>query len=368
MKDRLISIVSLPQSKAYFLKVLLEGNGIECVLEDIDLVEGFDSLGQRVKILEKDIELAIPLMNEYLGIKPAIRKPGKTEMNHILVPVDFSPVSEKVSRIAFYTAKHLNMKLVFMHSYINPYSYSIPLDDIYVFDSSLYTEIENAEQIAQNKMETFIKKQIKVIGEKDWNSIPIEIILKPGNAENDILAYSEEHQSRLIVMGYQGKAGMDTNIMGSVTADVVSNARIPVLVIPSESNDLNLQTANTVLYATNFDMNDFVAIDKLMALLKPFETKVICIHVGSKLNDWDVARLEGMKGILTNKYSNKIFECRMIDGNDPLSTLENFIAENNIKLLAMTTHKRNMFSQLFNPSIARKMLFHTNTLLLVFHA
>jgi nucleotide-binding universal stress UspA family protein len=55
-------------------------------------------------------------------------------------------------------------------------------------------------------------------------------------------------------------------------------------------------------------------------------------------------------------------------GENILETLDKFIKEENIDIISLTTHKRNMISRLFNPSIARKMVFHSKTPLLVFHA
>jgi len=78
--------------------------------------------------------------------------------------------------------------------------------------------------------------------------------------------------------------------------------------------------------------------------------------------------LEGMKDVLMSKYSEKYFDCRLIVGDDILQSLENFIDEEDIDIISLTTHKRNMISRLFNPSIARKMVFHTKTPLLIFHA
>ena len=57
-----------------------------------------------------------------------------------------------------------------------------------------------------------------------------------------------------------------------------------------------------------------------------------------------------------------------LDGEDILSAYDKFIHDNNIDVVSMTTHRRNLFSRLFNPSMARKMVFHTDTPMLVFHA
>jgi nucleotide-binding universal stress UspA family protein len=38
---------------------------------------------------------------------------------------------------------------------------------------------------------------------------------------------------------------------------------------------------------------------------------------------------------------------------------------NQIDIISLTTHRRNLFARIFSPSIARKMLFHTDTPMLV---
>ena len=44
--------------------------------------------------------------------------------------------------------------------------------------------------------------------------------------------------------------------------------------------------------------------------------------------------------------------------------LDNYIKTNHIDIITLTTYKRNIFSRLFNPGIARKMIFHSDTPLL----
>ncbi len=138
---------------------------------------------------------------------------------------------------------------------------------------------------------------------------------------------------------------------------------------PEKTPVKEIDEINRVLYATNFDEKDFAVIDKLMNLLHAFNVKLICVHVGQGDNhEWDSAKLEGMKDILKEKYNNKDFDCRLIVNEDIADALERFIDEEDVDILSLTTHKRNMISRLFNPSFARKMVFHTKTPLLVFHA
>lgn len=369
MEEKLITIVVLPYSKALILKMRFEANEIACDLENINLIEGAASSTVRVKILEKDLVNAIPILDDFLG-KKTIIPDGKTKLHerHILVPVDFSESSKKACKMAFNIASHLQVKLVFMHSFINPLIHSIPFSDVYAYDSALLMKVEYAEKNANTNFKKFFSEIKNEIGKERWETITSEFIIKSGYADEDILAYSQENKSQLIVMGNSGNSEQRETV-GSTTADVMYNARVPVLVVPESTPDRELEHFSTVLYATNFDEKDFVALDKLMSILYPFDIKLICAHVGHpKGNGWDLAKLNGMKDILKEKYRSEAFECRLIVGNDTLDSLEHFIKEEKIDILSLTTHKRNMISRLFNPSLARKMAFHANTPLLVFHA
>ena len=366
MEEKLLTIVVLPYSKAQMLKMRLEANNIECVLEDINLMEGA-ATSVKVKILEKDVQKAVPVLDEFLGKKPVTsKKEMEQKDDHVLVPVDFSEASAKSCKMAFNIASHLNVKLVFMHCYINPIVHSVPYGDVYVYDSTLLSRMDDAEKNANENFQKFIQKLVNDIGKEKWNAVKTEFIIKSGYADEDILAYAKENKSRLIVMGTGDETG---NVVGSITADIIYNAKVPVLVVPEEAPEKELREFKKVLYATNFDEKDFMVIEKLMGLLEPFDAKVYCVHVGkADKSEWDQAKLEGMKNVLTETYAKKDFDCRLLPGDDILETLDKFIDEEKIDIISLTTHKRNMISRLFNPSVARKMVFHVHTPLLVFHA
>jgi nucleotide-binding universal stress UspA family protein len=371
MEEKLVTIVILPYAQAHILKMELEAQNIECELEELDLAEWTTSLSVKVLVLEKDVQKALPVLDERLGKKPIKTEtkpePGKEEQ-HILVPVDFSHDSEMACKMAYNIASHLDVKMVFLHCYINPLVHSIPFSDVYAYDPTLLVKMEYAEKDANEKFQKFITKMADTVGRKKWGKVPSEFIIKAGYADEDILAYAHKNNSRLIVMGRGGSAEYGETL-GSVAVDIIYNAQVPVLVVPEDSAEKELNKFSKVLYATNFDEKDFIVIDKLLALLKPFNTKLICAHVGkSEGNGWDQAKLEGMKDILTGKYKSSEFECRLVVGDNILESLQNIIDEEKVDILSLTTHKRNMISRLFNPGLARKMVFHTKTPLLVFHA
>lgn len=367
MEEKLITVVVLPYSKAYIFKMQLEAKGIQCELEDVHIIQGAASTTVKVKILERHIPKVVLELESFLGSKPQITPPPEEEPQ-ILVPVDFSPTSKKVAKLAFGIAQQLKAELVFMHSFINPIIHAMPFGEVYAYDTSALFKMEQSEKNANEEFQQFISELSDDLGKENWESVKSNIIIKSGYPEEDILAYAHKNQPKLIAVGSGGESHPH-GIVGSVTADIMYNANVPVLVVPHDTPDKAITDFTKVIYATNFDEKDFTALDKLFGILEPFEINLTCVHVGlPRKNGWDMARLEGMKETIRKRYAGKNFNCVLLEGEDVLNTLETYINDFEVDIISLTTHKRSMISRLFNPSIARKMIFHSHTPLLIFHA
>jgi nucleotide-binding universal stress UspA family protein len=320
----------------------------------------------KVRIAESKVKKALPILNKILGNVETIARQNE---NMILVPVDFSGFSIKAGIAAFDIAHKLNSKLVLFHVIPQPEYYTLPYTDFISYDSGLFVQSENREKESQEKYKVFIDKLITEIGQEKWKEVNMEFIMRMGHEEDDILDYAEEHPPRLIVMASKGRHTIHDDLMGTLTADIISRAKVPVLAIPEKMKRFRFDSLKKVVYATNFDEKDFVAVDKLMSLLRPFQAKVYCLHVGQ--NDeitWDIAKLEGMREVLKKRHVHTELECVYLQGKDLLRKLDTYIKKHGVDILSLTTHKRNMITRIFNPSIAKEMLFHTEIPLLVFHA
>lgn len=366
MDEKLITLASLPYSKAEILRSLLESEGIVCFLENVDFLQDAMDTGVSIRIYEKDARQAFPILERMLG--KVISDPVKRE-NYVLIPVDFSSYSLKAALVGFDIAEKLGSKMVLYHSSPNPEFLTIPYSDVIVYDSALFLNYEMTEKETNKKFEDFLNKLTPLIDNHRWKKAKPEYIVKVGEAEDDILSYIQIHPPKLIVMGIRGGDAQSGDLIGSTTAAVIFNAKVPVLAIPEKTPDNWLQNFKKIVYATNFEASDFIAIDRLLKLMTPFETKVICLHVdqGNKTN-LNEARLEGLKEALCEKYPGAAFECSLIHNKNLPEAIDHFIQENQIDVLALTTHRRNLLTRLFNPSIARKMVLHSQTPLLIFHA
>lgn len=368
MKKKFLTIVILPFVKAQQFKNMLENEGIECLIEDIELTEDTSLFSSRIKITEVKMEKAFNILEDFLKT-PAEKKTGDEKELLIMVPVDYSDYSFKAAKIAFNMAERREAKMILFHVYPNPITYSVPFSDIYAYDMGLFMHLENSDKYAQENMKNFLKRLIDDIGKERWQNVHTEYIIKAGDVRDDILTYAHTNRVMMIVMGTQGKAASELDIMGSVTLEITTDAKLPVLVIPPDTPADFAANFKEVLYATNFDEKDFIAIDKLMRIMKSYDVNVHFVHMSRNEEAmWDLARLEGMKELLQEKYPQKSFDCQLIVGEDLMNEADKYIIANKIDVIALTTRRRGLIGRIFNPSVARKMLFHTKVPLLVFHA
>jgi len=366
MDDKLITLASLPYSKAEILRSLLELEGIDCFLENVDFLQDAMDTGVRIRIAEKDARLAFPILEKMLGKE--ISDHSKRE-NYVLVPIDFSTYSLKAALVGFDIAEKLESKMVMYHSTPRPEFLTIPYSDVIVYDSALFLNYEMTEKATSKKFEEFLTKLTSMIDYHRWKKAKPEYIVKIGEADDDILSYIQIHPPKMVVMGIRGGDARVGDLMGSTTAGVIFNTKVPVLAIPENTPDNWLNNFKTVVYATNFEAQDFIAMDKLIKLVKPFDCKVICLHVNKGDNgELDEAMLEGMREALSEKYPYAAFDCRLVQNKNLPEAIDNFIQDNRIDVLALTTHRRNLLTRFFNPSISRKLVLHTQTPILVFHA
>ena len=74
-----------------------------------------------------------------------------------------------------------------------------------------------------------------------------------------------------------------------------------------------------------------------------------------------------MKNYLKEKYALLDIHYKLLDSaNDRLEVaIDNFVKENQIDMISMSSSRRNIFARMFNPGLARRVIFHSKTPLLV---
>ena len=80
---------------------------------------------------------------------------------------------------------------------------------------------------------------------------------------------------------------------------------------------------------------------------------------------WNKIKLAGIKEYFQNQYPTLDIKYDIVLNDELLENLDKYIDESKIDVITIISYKRNIFARLFNPSIAKKVIFHSDTPLLV---
>jgi nucleotide-binding universal stress UspA family protein len=272
----------------------------------------------------------------------------------ILVPTDFSKNAQKAIDYAIEIASKLGAELILMHAYevIHP------------------TTSSSKRLFAEYNHNTVLKLHDELLSQQNRinkinPAIEVKIELLDNTAKKGIVEAGAS--ADLIVMGTQGATGLKRIFMGSVTASVIGDAPVPVLAIP---RSFKWEEPNNILLATNYFEFNKELLHPILILAKIFAASLHLVVFSDTDDDSEKeilqhkAMLENITMVLEEKMStNKITSTHLV-GTKLEQSLQQYINQHQIDILAMVTRKRNIMESIFNPSITRSMAYKTTVPLL----
>lgn len=375
MEDKLVTLAILTYSKAQILKTVLENEGIEAYIHNINLIQPVISAGVRVRIKESDLPHALNIIESSSWLSSEILEEEKTKKDQtpvVLVPIDFSPYSLKACDMGFEIASHLNATVVLLHVYFSPIfipelhydtdSYQIP-----PIEMGSVTSIKNTLEKVHSQLGELTKRIEEKIQIGDYPNIKFKCMLREGVPEEEILQQAKSLKPLIIVMGTRGENQKDLELIGSVTAEVMERSPCFVYAIPENAQFKKFDNIHKVALFTSFDQRDLIAFDSLITTFQHHNFEISFIHINSHeaKRQWNEVKLVGIKEYFKKQYPQLEFNYSTIEEEGLLDNLDKFMKENAIDVMCTTNYKRNVFARLFNPSMAKKMLFHSNTPLLI---
>lgn len=154
----------------------------------------------------------------------------------------------------------------------------------------------------------------------------------------------------------------DDPLTGSDTSAVIRNATRPVLVMPQKAD---LRQIRKVIFATDFDESDLMAIHYLMNLGKLLNYQLDIIHV-SKPGKHKIAAKELDFQEQLNQLHYQGLNYRKVNGKDLVTRLNELASEDGPAILALLHHQVPFFFRLFTPSKTKTALARQLTPLLIF--
>lgn len=364
--SRYITVAIHTYEKAIALRRQLENEGIAVELNNVNLeVPGFSS-GVRVRIPETDLPLALRIIeNGELFVSDSGTDKGHT----ILVPVDLSENSYKAACLAANIAASQGARLHFLYSYIDPYiAGKVQFTDTITYDVG---DRGAREQMVQNAGQLLDNFLCRLRNDMKKGAVPVVSYgqtVTEGVPEDAISEFAKSSPPYLIVMGTRAADQKDKEMIGSVTAEVLDEGHFTVLTLPEPVELTKALKPQNVLFLSNLDQNDILAIDTLYRLFGGEGTHVNIVHIPKKKRFSDMSAdkaLRALSDYCRNNFAHYHFET--VPVNQAESERE-FVRLNEITpfdLVVVPNRRRNAFSRLFNPGIAHRILFRTDIPMLI---
>lgn len=366
----MVTIATEIYSRAEILRTRLESEGIECILTNVNVIHPSTPGGVKVKISEKNLVQALKTLRDFkLETGEITEDDDILEIKRLLVPVDFSNYSRNACQYAIHMAEKLKADVELLYAYYSPDIITIPYDESFSLNGTLTNHLEDIRAQARITLKNFVEELQSEIRKKKIKGVSLNYTLIDGSVADVILKAGDTSQSDIIVLGMRGAGKRKPDFIGSSTLKVIEKAKIPVLAIPEDCSFDEKKWSNRIVYTTDFDESDFTAIRKLMGLVSGFDMKVYCVHVGEEVTDsLKIIKMEGLREYFKSAYPGFKVECILLEKPDVMEGLDEFIRNTSVDIISLTTHKRNIITKWLYPSVARKLFYHTNIPLLVFHS
>jgi len=275
-------------------------------------------------------------------------------MNKILVPVDLSSASDWGFYYAYEMAKDFEGELIVVHIY-KPH----PINT-----SILSYQKKDILKNQRNSLAKAIKSATEppLLG-KDDPKVSVKYILEPNDGRT-IAEIADKHNVELIVMGTHGADGAWDKLWGTRTSKVIRGAQCPVLAIPA---GIKYEGIQSVAYATNYDDQDIAMVKRMLSFASMVDAKVHCIHVDVLENPVDEAKEKAFKEAFDETFDELDVTFTSRASTSVEEALETFLRINEISVLGMLTHEKNLWEGLFGISTTRTIALETKVPLLAFH-
>jgi nucleotide-binding universal stress UspA family protein len=227
-------------------------------------------------------------------------------------------------------------------------------------------DFKNIRKNALQRMEDFKQMLQDKIAAGELPKVKIDAKVSEGIPEEQILHYAQKYDVSLIVMGTSGTNRRRQNLIGSVAGEVMDACKFPIFTVPIGMPDVGLADITRVVFFSNLIQQDMISFDRFARLFNMRGVEVTIIPVVDKKDRRLVDQsLQQLAQYCREHYPECVFKTKRIATKSFVDNVAQFIKDESIQLIAIPNKKSSIFSRLFNPSIAHRVLFQTDTPMLV---
>ena len=275
-------------------------------------------------------------------------------MKNILLPTDFSKNS--INAIGYALEFLKNQKCQFYILNVQKAS-SFITDDMMVGNSSttIYKTLINAAKKSINNIVSTIKAEF------NNKNHEFHSIVDYDNFIDSINQVCENHDVDMIIMGTKGASGLDKALFGSNTVRVMQRCIVPVLAIP---HGCEFKPLVNIAFATkNSKKFELEEVEILREIMITNKSSLQIFHLADQ--NHLVYDTDENIDFFNENFSQLKHEFVDTTKEDMFNVVSDYIAKNNIDLLAIMNKRHSFLERLFTTHTVETFAFKIDIPLLV---
>ncbi|MFZ4612350.1 MAG: universal stress protein [Bacteroidia bacterium] len=264
------------------------------------------------------------------------------DIKKILVPIDYSKPSLKAVNYALELAESIHAEVIIHHA-IFPF--------MMTEDYFEYSIVENSINTKKEKLKKFIKNLSK---KNNTVGIKISDSCNVGLPCQSILEVSKKQNIDLIILGTGGSKDFNQVVIGSKTANIISNSTVPVFLLPINST---VETNKTeIVFATDFlDVPKGKSKKILIAFAKSKQAQINVLHIIKSGNMPEIELLE--KGFNKSLYQIP-HKFSYVSNSNTIVAINEYLNNSSSQILCLIKRKHGIISGLFHKSVSKYLALH----------
>ena len=267
-------------------------------------------------------------------------------MKRILVPYDFSPVSEHALDFACQIAGKIESEIMLLNVIEHPTADS--------FKTMGIQNVDPMEQLYIKKMyEKVSEKLDEIVSQHPDGMISTKIQL--GNPFNTIIDQVVEERAELLVVGTEGAEGLNEYFIGSISEKIVRNASCPVITLRDKAE---VDPIEKIVFASDFINTDAGLISRLKELQATFEAQLKIVKINTPASFTSTRHDTRQMEEFIEKYDITNYTIDIYNYKNEEDGIVLFAEDVEADMIALGTHQRKGVGHFLAGSIAEDVVNH----------
>lgn len=272
-------------------------------------------------------------------------------MKKILIATDFSTNARPALEYAVFLSLKAGAELHLLHTYmpVYPLTETVAGPPVTVEWEEAYRH--SAQETLDNLTEELRARDLSVVSHLE---------LGPLSTVAADLAKSEGID--LIVLGRSESGGWLFELFGNVATQLLDSLTIPLLMVPAEVTHFKI---DRMAYATQLEFDETDILTQVYDWADEAGAEVHLVHVRAS-HEPNIHNDEDFINDIRKTFPDRNTTILERAASSVVEGIEDLTRDVEADLLVMSTHHRNLFTQIVNPSKTRKLLLHCSVPTLVF--